>query len=156
MTEALAVSDAELDRAIVAEIRGAVAATWRAGRLLTERKRRMEHGEWLPYLAGIGLPARTAQKAMDIFRKYADPAHLPGTIERALEASPVERRRADVLRYWPGLASDDPDIRTVLDHYVRITTPILEGGGEWPSTDEIAWAMGCEGLFEREFKGATA
>ena len=64
MTTSLTVSDADLDRAIVAEIRGAVAATWRAGRLLAERKRRLQHGQWGAYLDTIGLPARTAQKAM--------------------------------------------------------------------------------------------
>ena len=103
MTTALALTAAELDRRIVTEIRGAVSAMWRAGRLLTERKRRMDHGAWLPYLDRIGLPARTAQKAMSLASKYADPAHLPATVEAALEASPVERRRAAVLRYWPGL-----------------------------------------------------
>ena len=103
MTTALALTAAELDRRIVTEIRGAVSAMWRAGRLLTERQRRMDHGAWLPYLDRIGLPARTAQKAMSLASKYADPAHLPATVEAALEASPVERRRAAVLRYWPGL-----------------------------------------------------
>ena len=157
MTDALALSDSALDEAIVAEIRGAVAATWRAGRLLTERKRRMEHGAWLPYLAGIGLPVRTAQKSMDIYRKYADPAHLPGTIEGALEAGPVERRLAECLRLWPGLAArmGEPAIRTIAERYAEISAWLFDGGTE-QSKAETAWAFGVERLFEREFRGETA
>ena len=152
MTTSLTGSDADLDRAIVAEIRGAVAATWRAGRLLAERKRRLQHGQWGAYLDTIGLPARTAQKAMAIATKYAQPAHLPGTIEGALEAGPVERRRAAVLRFWPGLVPKmaDPDTRTVVDHYTKLTA-FLEGGDLALSQEQFRWVVGVEHLLDAQF-----
>ena len=58
----------------------AVVCAWHLGRKLAVRKRRTDHGDWLPYLDRIGLPARTAQEAMDIGAKYAQCAHLPGTL----------------------------------------------------------------------------
>ena len=85
MTTALAARD-DLDALIrrdVAEVAEAVTtavvAARRLGRRLAIMKGRLKHGEWLPYLQGIGLPARTAQDYMRI-SKSAGSAHL-ATIE---------------------------------------------------------------------------
>ena len=162
MTDALALSDSALDRGIeadMAELRGAlstaVQAAWRLGRKLAVRKRRMEHGAWLPYLKGIELSARTAQDAMNIASKYAQCAHLPGTLEDArayLRAGPVERRLAECLRLWPGLSArmGEPAIRTIAERYAEISAWLFDGGTE-PSRPEMLWAFGVERLLDREF-----
>lgn len=162
MTDALALSDSALDKAIEADIGAlrralgsAVQAAWHLGRKLAVRKRRLSHGEWLPYLNQIGLPARTAQEAMAIASKYAQLCALPGTLEEArvyLRAAPVERRLAECLRLWPGLAArmDEPAIRTVAERYAEVSAWVFDDG-EAPSQDEWAWAFGVEQLFEREF-----
>ena len=108
MTTEITLSDDALDKAIRADVDtlrralgSAVTAAWELGRKLTVRKRRMDHGAWLPYLASVGLPARTAQEAMAIGTKYAAPAYLPGTIRARLHWRANYRRsgrRAQNLR----------------------------------------------------------
>ena len=159
MADALALSDSALDTAIEADIGAlrralgcAVQAAWHLGRKLTVRKGRMSHGDWLPYLERIGLPSRTAQEAMSVASKYAESAHLPGTIRGALEAAPVERRLAECLRLWPGLAArmGEPAIRTIVERYAEVSAWVFDGGAE-PSRPEMAWALGVERLLDREF-----
>ena len=41
--------------------KSAVISGWRLGRFLTERKRRLGHGRWLPWLSAIGLGERQAR-----------------------------------------------------------------------------------------------
>ena len=155
-------SDAELDAEIRADVealagamRTAVERAWNLGRRLTERKRRLQHGEWLPYLDRIGLPVRTAQDCMAIAAKYAQCAHLPATLEAArqhLRLPAPERRLAETLRLWPGLASrmGDPSTRTVVERYAAVTAAVFAGAKDWPSDADLAWAAGVEGLFDRE------
>ena len=66
--------------------RRTVADLWDIGRGLRAHKDEMQHGEWLPYLAAIDMPARTAQEAMQLAGKYAEVAHLPATARLALKA----------------------------------------------------------------------
>ena len=77
MTASLTVAD-DLDALIrrdVAEVTEAVTtavvAARRLGRRLAIMKGRLQHGEWLPYLQSIGLPARTAQDYMRIAKARA-------------------------------------------------------------------------------------
>ena len=121
-------------------------------RRLTVRKRRLAHGAWLPYLAEIGIPARTAQKAMQI-AKCADSAHLLPSIEETLEHLRLpapERRLAECVRLWPGLAArmSDTATRAAVERYAEITAPVFEGGKDWPTDDELSWAASVERLFE--------
>ena len=69
----LTLSDAALDKAIVADVRRlegavrtAVETAWRLGQRLTQRRERTPHGEWAPYLATIwiGISPRLASTYM--------------------------------------------------------------------------------------------
>ena len=40
--------------------RDTVTSAWETGKLLTEIKSRLNHGEWLPWLKSAGIPQRTA------------------------------------------------------------------------------------------------
>ena len=109
----------------------AVQAAWHLGRKLTVRKMRLQHGEWEFYLDTIGLPARTAQEAMAIASKYAQLCALPGTLEEArayLRAGPVERRLAECLYLWPGLAArmGEPAIRAMVDRYAEVSAWVFD------------------------------
>ena len=56
------------------------------------------------------------------------------------------------MQAWPGLKArmGDPDTRTVIDAYVRLTA-FMVGSKDWPTQKEMAWVFGVERLFEREF-----
>ena len=162
MTAALTLTDTELDRAIEADIGAlrralgsAVQAAWHLGRKLTVRKGRLQHGEWEFYLDTIGLPARTAQEAMSIASKYAQLCALPGTLEEArvyLRAAPVERRLAECLRLWPGLALRivEPATHTVVQRYAEISAWMFDGGTD-ATPEEMQWALDFECVLDREF-----
>ena len=103
MTDALALSDAELDRAIKADadelrraLSSAVEVAWRMGHRLTVRKRRLPHGAWLPYLDRIGLPARTdPDKRAQLGAYYTDRDKIMLLVEPVVvkaAARRVERR----------------------------------------------------------------
>lgn len=164
MTDALvSQTDTELDAEIVSHVEdlrralgSAVEAAWVLGRKLAERKRRMGHGGWLPYLDKIGLPARTAQEAMALGTKYAQCAHLPATWDdarKALRAGPVEQRQEETLRAWPGLRArmGKADIQLIVYAYSRLSA-FMCGSKDWPTQAEWAWVIGVERLFEREFR----
>ena len=116
MADALALSDSALDKAIEADmgalrraLGSAVQAAWHLGRKLAVRKRRLSHGEWLPYLNQIGLPVQNRTRGYGhrgqirtAVRICREPWKTRGPTS---EAGPVERRQAECLRLWPGLAA---------------------------------------------------
>ena len=166
MTASLTVAD-DLDALIrrdVAEVTEAVTtavvAARRLGRRLAIMKGRLQHGEWLPYLQSIGLPARTAQDYMRI-AKSAGSAYLT-TIEGSLkhERRPArERRMEETMQAWPGLKAHmvEANVKTLVEAYVRLTAPVFYGvRKDWPTKDEMAWVFGVERLFERDYRTAAA
>ena len=50
--------------------RRAVEAAWQAGAALAEVKASKKHGEWLPWLQGEGVKARTAERLMELARAW--------------------------------------------------------------------------------------
>lgn len=81
---------AQLDRGH----RNSVARAWVLGRLLSERRMRMGHGEWLPYLDSVGIAQQTANQYCRL-GAVDDPRTLPETITKSIAALPTllgERR----------------------------------------------------------------
>ena len=70
---------------VEAESRSAVYHAWFLGHALVSRKDRMAHGQWLPYLAMIGMPDRTARQYMAI-SNLPNPNELPMTLKEAERA----------------------------------------------------------------------
>ena len=64
----------------------AVEHAYRCGGLLIEAKALCGHGGWLPWLADVGIPERTARRYMQV-AKSANRADLPATITDALRLS---------------------------------------------------------------------
>ncbi len=78
-------------------IKTAIGGAWDAGELLTELKERMNYGEWLPYLASIGLGERQAQKYMRLSNELDRATAIENkTINKALEgiASKEEKKES--------------------------------------------------------------
>lgn len=58
--------------------RRALSLAWDVGRLLSEAKRRVGHGNWLDWLAGnVSMGAHTAQRFIALFLAYPRRADLP-------------------------------------------------------------------------------
>lgn len=153
---------------VVEAVRTAVEVARRLGRRLTIKKGRLKYGEWLPFLAGIGLPARTAQDYMRLASNTRPAAHLAigdaqvetikGALKSARQIPKHDRRMAETMEAWPGLKSrmGDPDTRTAVEAYVRLTAPVFYGAREdWPTQDQMAWVFGVERLFERDYRTVT-
>ena len=64
-----------------------------AGRLLIEAKTQVRHGQWLPFLESVGMPARTAQQYMRLAKNTLTVAQMP--VGKALKklAEPKEPRK---------------------------------------------------------------
>ena len=77
----------------------------RAGEKLIEAKALLKHGEWLPWLAEVGIPARRAQEYIRV-AKYAESAHLPATIGEALGKEPKPKPKEDLYAKWLRIAGD--------------------------------------------------
>jgi Protein of unknown function (DUF3102) len=75
-----------------------------AGQALTEAKALLIHGQWLPWLAGVGITPRTAQRYMRVAREYDSVSHLPAdaSMADALDAlakpPPRDKTRQERMR----------------------------------------------------------
>ena len=104
-----ALTDIELDRAIADDVRAinaaltdrkkhleavagceksAVISAWRLGGRLLEKKKRLPHGGWLPYLASAGIGERSAQDYMRLATQIRSAADLGPSIRETLRALP--------------------------------------------------------------------
>lgn len=77
----------------------------RCGELLIEAKLLCGHGNWLDWLAEVGVPSQSASVYMRVARKFPDPGNLPATIAEALEAAD-DRRRDDYRRRMQALSAE--------------------------------------------------
>lgn len=114
-----ALTDIELDRAIADDVRAinaaladrqkhleavagceksAVISAWRLGGRLLEKKKRLPHGGWLPWLESAGIGERSAQDYMRLATKIRSAADLGPSIRETLRAlpkpSPTPAKRA--------------------------------------------------------------
>jgi len=76
---------AALDRFRRRTVEGAVAL----GDALARIKAETPHGEFLPWLATVGIAPRTAQAWMQASARYAETAHFPETVAGLLQAPPA-------------------------------------------------------------------
>jgi hypothetical protein len=85
-----------------------------AGELLIEAKSRVRHGRWLPFVASVGIAARTAQKYMRLAKSVRG-ADLPPdiSINAALDALAGNGRQAKEPDLW--------------DRWVRVVGVIPQG-----------------------------
>ena len=107
--ELAALSDSDLDRKIaaqnqmiesaiaghdraIAEVekceKSAVLSAWRLGQFLIEKKSRLTHGGWLPWLYSCGISASSASDYMRIARQTASAGSLKSSIRATLRALP--------------------------------------------------------------------
>ena len=68
--------------------RSAVISAWSLGKLLNERKSRIQHGGWLDYLKSAGIGERDAQRYMRIGAGIRLESDLGPSITKTLEALP--------------------------------------------------------------------
>ena len=91
MTDAIALSNDALDKAIEADVRQlegavkkAVETAWRLGQRLTLRRERTKHGAWEPYLRKVGITERSARVYMTMARQIGSAADLAPSIRATL------------------------------------------------------------------------
>ena len=66
--------------------KSAVLSAWRVGRLLIEKKSRLRHGEFGPWLAAIGISSSSAADYMTLGREISDVGNLKSSIAQTLKA----------------------------------------------------------------------
>ena len=69
--------------------KSAVETAWRLGALLAEKKKRLEHGAWLPWLDSAGISASSASNYTRIARQIASAGSLGPSIRSTLESLPA-------------------------------------------------------------------
>ena len=110
----VALSDFNLDRKIGAQIqmiesaiadryrafdmikkceKSAVLSAWRLGQFLTEKKRRLTHGAWLPWLDSCGISPSSASDYTRIARQIASAGNLKPSIRATLRALPSPKSK---------------------------------------------------------------
>ena len=82
---ALADCDRALEMVKMCE-RSAVLSAWRLGQLLIEKKDRLTHGSWLPWLDSSGIKSTTATDCMRLARQIASAGDLKSSIRASLRA----------------------------------------------------------------------
>ena len=101
--------------------RDTVASAWETGKLLTEIKSRLNHGEWLPWLKSAGIPQRTASDWMRI-SQISSAANLTSIRAALKEASFL----SDLERIWPNYRDHWPLIEPRIQAGQRDPEKLLE------------------------------
>ena len=107
--KAAALADHDLDRKIADQIRmiksaladryraletikkcekSAVISAWHLGHFLIEKKDRLEHGRWLPWLESTGISSSSAADYMRVGREISSAGYLKSSIRATLRALP--------------------------------------------------------------------
>ena len=73
--------------------KSAVLSAWRLGQSLTEKKTRLPHGEWLPWLDSCGISASRASDCMRIACQIASAGNLKPSIRATLRALPTPKSK---------------------------------------------------------------
>ena len=81
--------------------KSAVLSAWALGKYLNEKKRRLDHGEWLPWLETTSLSVRSAQDYMRLAGQIRSAAYLKSSIAETLRGLPKPRQE-------PAPSQDDP------------------------------------------------
>ena len=68
--------------------KSAVLSAWRLGHFLIERKGRLEHGAWLPWLNSSGISSSSAADYMRLARQISSAGNLGSSIRATLRALP--------------------------------------------------------------------
>ena len=66
----------------------AVSSAWRLGQFLTEKKRRLTHGTWLPWLDSSGISSSSAADYMRLAHQISSAGNLGPSIRATLRALP--------------------------------------------------------------------
>ena len=84
---------------MLAGLQRTVEAAWHCGEALEAVKRSRRHGEWLPWLASVGIAERTAQRCMRLRRQFPQIRQLDGfaSVGAALKALLVGEKKAEAL-----------------------------------------------------------
>ena len=84
---------------MLAGLQRTIEAAWHCGEALEAVKRSRRHGEWLPWLASVGIAERTAQRCMRLRRQFPQIRQLDGFagVGAALKALPVGEKKAEAL-----------------------------------------------------------
>ena len=98
-------------RAADNQVLRALEAAWRAGEALSEVKRRLAHGAWLPWLREAGIAERTARRYRTLFEGYPEIGLLGrfGGIHEAVKAIPPKRAPKPALPAPKPVLVEDPD-----------------------------------------------
>ena len=91
--------------------RASIAAFIKMGALLAEADGEVERGGWLPYLERAGIPRRTAQRAIRLFRSglSADEVAARGGIDAVLGRPRRGRARDSAARHLDPIADAETD-----------------------------------------------
>ena len=66
--------------------KSAVLSGWRLGQFLTEKKSRLEHGRWLPWLESTGISSSSAADYMRLGREISSAGNLGASIRATIRA----------------------------------------------------------------------
>ena len=96
---ALAARDDAL-KAVTKCEKSALVSAWRLGQFLTEKKRRLGHGQWLPWLSTVALGERQARRYLRLAEIGLE-SDLDDSITKTLERlDSAARDDADLARSW--------------------------------------------------------
>ena len=120
--------------------RDTVASAWETGKLLTEIKSRLNHGEWLPWLESAGIPQRTANDWMRISQisSAANLTSIRAALKEASFLSDLERIWPNYRDHWPLIepriqaGQRDPE-ELIEDHFAYLTL-LAEFERRWPES----------------------
>ncbi|MDE0479223.1 MAG: hypothetical protein OXI13_06310 [Gammaproteobacteria bacterium] len=146
--------------------RRSVEAAWQLGHVLVEKKRRLGHGKWLPWLDGQGIPRRSASRFMELSRLQMGQIVPFESVSEALAAAKPDPFLTDerwmivgkMSLHWPMVKAEgesDADVKEragpgcrilSLDAWLEAGFNMLDWwnnehtGKPWTESNFIAWA----------------
>ena len=88
--------------------KSAVISAWRLGQLLIEKKGRLTHGAWLPWLDSSGISASSASDYTRIARQIASAGNLKPSIRETLRTLPAPPTAKPKSKPAPAVVEPEP------------------------------------------------
>ena len=152
------INSALADRARAADMiekceKSAVLSAWRLGQFLIEKKARLTHGAWLPWLDMSGISSSSAANCMLLARQISSAGNLGPSIRATLRALPEPTTATPKSAPTTAVKIDSPATATPKSVAVKVDSP----EPVWPtSSDSVAMIAGLEKeLYDEREKNET-
>ena len=145
------INSALADRARAADMiekceKSAVLSAWQLGQSLIEKKGRLAHGEWLPWLASSGISSSSASNYVRMAQQISSAGNLKSSIRATLELLPVRTAKPKSAPKLVAVKIFKPTTGAPKKVNIKVTAPDL---GIEPGAETIS-ALEKELYGERE------